>query len=265
MDSLRKPFLIIAVILSVVIVLLEVGSLALPDNTGTLSAAQFSNDPEILAAFLKVGAQANNMASKRPPGMGISYMALVDAEVLLTIGLIGASLIVPARLQARVQGFVTCGFSCLLILAALGLVLLVALVLLILMISLFLAVPFGTIAYLAVYGFFNRGGASAMLALLMLLKLGMGVSLILAQQRFLQNKGLVLLIITSLVCNVIISFLHGLPPIILVSIFDAIAAICMGIIAIIWAIFLLIGSIMSILKILRPDPSSISDIRVQPE
>ncbi|MBI5667956.1 MAG: hypothetical protein HZC41_08090 [Chloroflexi bacterium] len=263
MDSLRKPFLILAVILSVVIVLLEVGSLALPDNTGTLSPAQFADNPELLAAFLEVATQANNAADDRPPGMGISYMALVDAEVLLTIGLIGASLIVPARLQARVQGFVTCGFSCLVILGTIGLVFL-ALGLLILMVSLFLAVPFGTIAYLALYGFFNRGGASAMLALLMLLKLGMGASLIIAQQRFLQNKGLVLLIITSLVCNVIISFLHGLVPIILVSITDAIAAICMGIIAIIWAILLLIGAVMSILKIIRPDPSFMG-LRVQPE
>lgn len=263
MDSLRKPFLILAVILSIVIVLLEVGSLALPDNNDTLTAAQLANNPDIAAAFADVQSQANNLADDRPPGMGISYMALVDAEVLLTIGLIGAALIVPARLQARVQGFVTCGFSCLVILGAIGLVFL-ALGLLILMISLFLAVPFGTIAYLAIYGFFNRGGASAVLALLMLLKLGMGASLILAQQRFLQNKGLVLLILTSLVCNVIISFLHGLVPIILVSITDAVSAICMAIIAIIWAILLLIGAVMSILKIIRPDPS-FRGLRVQPE
>jgi hypothetical protein len=263
MDSLRKPFLVLAVILSIVIVLLEVGSLALPDNNDTLTAAQLADNPDIADAFVDVQSKANDLAKDRPPGMGISYMALVDAEVLLTIGLIGAALVVPARLQARVQGFVTCGFSCLVILATIGLVFL-ALGLLILMISLFLAVPFGTIAYLAIYGFFNRGGASAVLALLMLLKLGMGASLIVAQQRFLQNKGLVLLILTSLVCNVIISFLHGLVPIILVSITDAISAICMGIIAIIWAILLLIGAVMSILKIIRPDPS-VSGLRVQPE
>ena len=37
------------------------------------------------------------------------------------------------------------------------------------------AVPFGTIAYLAVWGFFNRGGASGTLGLLMPLKRSGGV------------------------------------------------------------------------------------------
>ncbi len=262
MDSLRKPFLILAVVLSVLIVVIEIGAQLIPANAGVLDKAQFAKDPEILDAFTKVDMDVQQ--GDRPPGMGITYMALVDAEVLFTVGLIGAALLVPPRVQARTQGCVTCVFSVLVILGTIGMIFL-ALGLLILMISLFLAVPFGTIAYLAVYGFFNRGGASGVLALLMLLKLGMGASLILAQQRFLQNKGLVLLILTSLLCNVIIGFLHGLVPIILVSITDAIGAICVAILAIIWAIFLLIGSVGSILKIIRPDPSGKGDLRIQPE
>ena len=56
-----------------------------------------------------------------------------------------------------------------------------------LLISLLLAVPFGTIVYLAIYGFFNRGGASATLSLLMLLKIVFAVCLVVAEQRFLQK------------------------------------------------------------------------------
>ena len=66
-----------------------------------------------------------------------------------------------------------------------------ALALLLLMVALFLATPFGTLAYLAVYGFFNRPGANAVLGLALALKMGAVVCLLLAQQRFLQNRGLV--------------------------------------------------------------------------
>jgi hypothetical protein len=64
-------------------------------------------------------------------------------------------------------------------------------------------------------------------------------------------KGLVLLVLTSLVCNIIVAFLHGLVPIILVSIFDNIAALVVGIVAIVWAIVLLVLSIPSIVAMIR--------------
>src|SRR5205823_3915511 len=99
----------------------------------------------------------------------------------------------------------------------------------------------------------NRAGADIALSLIMLLKLGFSGSLVLAQQRFLESKRLVLLILTSLLGNVIVSFLHGIVPGLLVSITDAIAAIIIGIVAVIWGIILLIGSIISIIKIVRLD------------
>jgi hypothetical protein len=126
-----------------------------------------------------------------------------------------------------------------------------AVLLLILMVTLLLAVPFGTLAYLAIYGFFNRGGAAAVLGLLMVLKVGVGASLIAAQQRFLQNKGLVLLVLSTLLCSAIVSLLHGIVPGILVSITDAIGAIINGICGLIWAVVLLIGAIPAILKAVK--------------
>src|SRR5205809_670405 len=85
--------------------------------------------------------------------------------------------------------------------------LLVAFVELLVMVTLFLAVPFGTIAYLVLWGFFPVGDAAALLGLLLFLKLVFAALLILAQPRFLQNKGLVLLLVTTLLCNVILAFL----------------------------------------------------------
>ena len=125
--------------------------------------------------------------------------------------------------------------------------------LLILMISLLLAIPFGTIICLILYGSFNRAGADIALSLIMLLKLGFAVSLFFAQQRILQSKGLVLLVLTSLLATVIVSFLLGIVPEFLVSITDAIAAIIVGILTVIWGIILLIGSGVSIVKVIRLD------------
>jgi len=117
-----------------------------------------------------------------------------------------------------------------------------------LMIGLFTAVPFGTIAYLAEWGFFDRSGAAVTLGALLFLKLVFVVCLILAQQRFLQNKGLVLILLTSLLANLIISFLHGLVPLPLVSITDGIGAIIVLILAAIWALLMFIFGIISVVK-----------------
>ena len=87
----------------------------------------------------------------------------------------------------------------------------------------------------------------------MTLKLGFVICLVLAQQRFIQNRGLVLLIITSFLASIITSFLQGLVPFFLVSITDGIAAIVVVVLALIWAVVFLIGSLISIIKALRVD------------
>jgi len=253
MDQLRKPFFIAAVILLALTVLMEIGSLAViggrPAGSADILRLIPPEETEIREAFEDLSeAERRKLASQdKPPGIAITYLALLDGLVLFTIGLIGISLFVPEVVHGKVQGIATLIFALIVIIAGIAMIF-VAVAALMLMVSLFLAVPFGTLAYLAGYGFFNTAGAQIALGLLMSFKLGAAVCLVVAQQRFLQNKGLVLLILTALLGNVIISFLHGLVPGFLVSITDAIAAIIVAILAVIWAVFLLIGSIPAIIK-----------------
>jgi hypothetical protein len=259
MERLRTPFLIVAIALSFIVVLIETGT-ALPGVLRSVASPINSFQqlpPDVSSGLAQLNSDQRNTldmlsTQNRPPGLSIPALALLDSIVLFTLILVGSALLIPERLQGRVQGIATLIFS--LVLIGIALVQIFVVVgLLILMISLLLSVPFGTIVYLIIYGSFNRGGADIALSLLMFLKLVFAASLLIAQQRFLQSKGLVLLIVTSLLCNVIVSILLGLVPGILVSITDAIAAIIVGIIAVIWAIILLIGSIISIIKILRID------------
>ncbi len=252
MAELRKPFFIAALVLLVIVVLVEVGSAAVlhaqPDAQAKAAAK---------ANALSLSDQINpnqfdQLANgDKPPGRGIPYLALIDGLWLFTLILMGVSLLVPARVQGRIQGIAT------LIVAGLALcggiaIIFAGIAILLIMVALFLSVPFGTIVYLALYGFFDRAGASAALSLLMMLKIGVVVCLVLAQQRFLQNKGLVLLILTSFIAGIIVMFLQGLVPVFLVSITDMLAAIIVAVIAVIWALFLLIGALISIVKALQP-------------
>lgn len=274
--SLRKPLFLAALVLLAIAVLVEVGSSFLqkakPPDCSLLErlpkpVACAERPPSNLPAACEamrtsVCVEAKDedvsfsdvLSTQRDnpptPGMGIPYLALLDAMLLFTLVLMGASLIVPERVHGRVQGLATLIGSIVALITGFTL-LMVAFGLLLTMVALFTAVPFGTIAYLAVWGFFNRGGASATLGLLMTLKLAAGVCLVLAHPRFLQNKGLVLLLLTSLLANAVVAFLHGLVPIILVSITDAIGAIVVAVLALIWAVVLLVGALVSIVKVLR--------------
>jgi hypothetical protein len=246
MGRLRTPFFLIGLLAMLLVVLLEIGAslfLGGQDVTGELLAQASELEVEL------PGRQPDAEVSA-PPGRAIPYLALIDVVALFTVGLMAAGLLLPHRLHGRLQGGVTIIFSILLILAALVL-LVIALVELITMVALFFAFPFGTIAYLIIWGFFPRGQATGLLSVLMFLKLVFAGALLLAQPRFIQNKGLVLLFVTSLVANVVAGFLHGLVPGILVSITDDIAAIIFAIVAIIWAIVLLIGSIPAVVKAVR--------------
>ncbi len=231
MDSLRKPLFLAALVLILLAVLVEVSSV------GFLGPA---------------ASAASELQSLQSPGLGISYLALVDGILLFSIGLMALGLVIPARIQGRLQGIVNFIFFLLLLLAAIGLVFL-AILLLTMMITLLLAVPFGTIAYMAAFADFNVGAARATLGTIMTLKLAFAVCLVLSNPRFLEVKGLMLLVMLSLLANVIVSFLHGLGPTFVVSILDALAAIVVGIIGAIWALVSLIGSIPAIIKLIRVD------------
>jgi hypothetical protein len=254
MESLRKPFFVAALILIAIIVSIEIGVSFFPGITqGAAAVGELQiQDQLVRDAYedLDPSEQRKLMAQEKPPGLAIPYLALVDGILLFTVGLMGVSLVVRERVQARLQGIVTFVFALLLVIAAIGLIF-VAIAAVMTMVALLVATPFGTLIYLAVYGFFNRGGAGITLGLLMTLKIAFGVCLVLAQQRFLQNRGLVLMVLTSFVATAIVSFLHGLVPGFLASITDAIAAIIVAILAVIWAIFLLFGSLGSVGRALK--------------
>jgi hypothetical protein len=263
MSSLRKPLFIIALVLSVLIVSVETGyallsKIRLPGGASG-PAAQITASHLALLSEIVPGAKGNldldlPAVEDEPPGLAIRAMALVDGFLLFTIALIGVGLAIRERIQGRVQGLATLVVSLLLVIGAIALIL-KTLAHLLIMVGMLLAVPFGTLAYMALYGFFDRGGAQVALSVLMGLKIGLSASLILAQQRFLQNKGLVLLILTSMASNLIVGLLQGIVPLFLVSITDAIAAIVVAILAVLWGIVMLVGALVSIVKMLRLSPA----------
>ena len=143
LDELRKPFFIIALVIMLCVVLIE-------------SASPW---------MMNVSNKSFDL-----PGYGIQYLLFIDSFLFYVSLLIGLALIIPERIQGRVQGCVTLIFSffgCLGIIVAI----IFALVFLILLVTLLLAPIFGTIAYLAVYGDFDRGGANITLSLIMFLKI----------------------------------------------------------------------------------------------
>jgi hypothetical protein len=256
-DTIRKPFYIAAIVLIGVAFLLEIGSTLFLNkfvttlNSGSQSVASLlPDDPAVRKAFLDPDMQQKEQAlasQGKPPGMGIPYLAVLDGVLLFTVLLTGSALVLNQAVVANTQGIVSFILSLLSVIAGIAAII-SALVLVIIMIALLLAVPFGTIAYMILYGFFDRDGASVVLSLLMVLKIAFAVTLILAQQRFIERKGLMLLIGCSLLGNVVISFLHGFVPIFLVSITDGIAAILVALCGTIWWLILLIGAIPAIIK-----------------
>jgi hypothetical protein len=202
-------------------------------------------------AFLKTKPEAVPGLSNTSdaPGLGIPYLALVDGLLAYTLIMMVLTFVLNANVQAKLQAILTLILSFFLVLGSIVLIF-VALAKLLLMIALFFAIPFGTIIYLAIWGSFPKGAAAAILSLLMLLKIIASICLPIAHQRFLVAKGLIVMILTSFVCMIIVSFLHGIVPTPLVSITDALAAIIVGIIALIWAIVVLVGAIIATVQAL---------------
>lgn len=255
-DKLRWPLFLIAVILFVVALGLEMGGSLLPDSfspremrrqTITQLAGTDMDDDERDELIDRMVAEAGN--KDRPPGMAIPYMGLLDGLLLYTLGLLALALVVPDRVHGRIQGVVTLIVSFLVLLAAIGYAI-QAFVTLLIMVALFLAPPFGTIAYLAKWGFFNRGGAAAILAGAELFKLAGAGFLVFAHQRFLQLKSLMFLVLFSLLANLLTGWLHALVPSVLVSIADAVAALIIAIVAAIFAIVFLVSAILSIIRVI---------------
>ena len=233
LDSLRTPIFVVSLIAAGLIVCVELGSL-LDVLTGTSNSTAAAT----AAAF-----------DVSTPGKAIPSLALLDGLMFYSTLLMGTALLIPERIQGRIQGIVSLVVSLLLLLASISAIF-IDIALLSLMVSLLLSGPFGTIAYFAIWGHFETDAARTVLTLLMTFKIVFAVCLVLAHQRFLQNKGLVLIIVTSFFANLIIAFLHGFVPGFLVSITDDVAAIVVCILAAIWAVIYLIGGIVSVGKVI---------------
>jgi len=264
--KLRKPFFVVSLAAILLALILELGATSLVgagripaaahDQMG-LQVGRMLDDPSANGTALPdqerneivKNLKARMESAGKPPGLAIPGMALLDGLLVFTVALIGISLVMPERVHVKYQALATFVASLIVLILALALISSVWLVLTI-MIGLFTAAPFGTIAYLAKWGFFDRPGAAAVLSVIMTFKLVFVCCLVAAHQRFLQNRGLVLLILTSLVANVVVTFLHGLVPIFLVSITDSISAIIVGILAAIWSVVLLVGAIFALIKLI---------------
>lgn len=219
MSGLRKPFFYVAAALLVMVLLIETGT--------ALSVALLGS-------------------AQQAVGWGIPALSLLDGQLVLTVILMALPLIVPERVTGRIQGIITLIVSMLLLI--LGLITaFTALSLLMLLVALLLAVPFGPIAYAGMgYGSFKTGAAATTLGLVLLSKLASGGFLVAAHQRFMQNKGLVLMIATSLLASVMLSFLHGIVNVFLVSVTDLIGAVIIAVVAVVWSAVSLFFSIISI-------------------
>lgn len=226
--SLRLPFFVIAIVLMLL----------------ALTA-------ELAAPLIYESADGPGL-NLPPPGRGIPGMALLDGLLCFTVALIGVALIAGGRVHGRVQGVATLVVSLLVLLAAIAQAM-ESLRLLKVMTSLLMTVPFGPIEYFEEYADFDVKTARRLLSTVMTLKVFFVVALLLAQQRFVENKGLVLIVITSFVVTIVVTYLHGLVPRVFVSITDDIGAIIAALAAAVWAILLLIGSIPAVLRALRAD------------
>jgi hypothetical protein len=256
-ETLRKPLLVLALVFIVIALGVDLGSALLPAVNTPGAVNQLAQQAGNLNEMKDLSAddrsatieQLKKSAGKpdKPPGSGIPAMALVDGIVVYGLVMLVLPMVVSQELLGRLSGLITLIFSIIMLIGA-GILIVTSLTKTLIMVSLFTAAPFGTIAYLAIWGFFNRGGAAAILGVNMLLKICFAVCLVLANPRFLQSKGLVLMVLTSFVAVLVISFLHGFVPIILVSITDMLAALVIGVIAAIWSIVLLIGGIVGLVK-----------------
>ncbi len=254
MDEMRRPLFIAALLCLLAVVGLEVGStafvapVAVSRSEMNRAMAEQGLDGDERAVALAEIAAAGTVDD--PPGLAIPMLALVDGMLLLSMLGLASALVIPHAVQGRVVPVVNLVVAFLAIVGGI-LAIVVALVLVVLMIGLFLAPPFGTIAYLARWGFFPRGAAQTLLSIMLLLRMGFIGCVVASSPRLLKQKGFMALVGTGLVLQLVIGLAHGFAPGPLVSIVDAIVAIIVGIVGVVWAIVILVGSLIGTARLLR--------------
>lgn len=266
MDRLRTPIFLLALLVIVVIVMIERSAVSATAVAARLPAFATGSRTTVIDNAINVFTpaqkqrldelrqdKASEIASlpQELSGFGVESLQFVDVFLLFSIALMTVALVVPESIQAKVQGILTLIFAIILILMAIVKVF-VVIAKLITMVAMLLSFPFGTLAYMIIFGSFPRSGALAVLSLIFILKVIFGVLLILAHQGFLKDWRTIVFVLLAFIGNFIVAFLYGIVPGFLVSITDAIAAIVLIIISIIIAIILGIGGIISFIMALKP-------------
>lgn len=267
MNRLRIPFFVLALIVSAAVILIERRSVDPRTVAGFLPGfvtgrSPSSNFDQALAAFTPEQQRqldtlrrekASEMAAleKDFEGFGVEALQFVDIYLLFTMLIMSLGLALGERIHAKVQGVITLIVAIIIIIVAI-IKIFVMLAKLLTMVGMLLAIPFGTLAYLVIYGDFDTGAAYAVMALLFLLKAVFGVLLVLAHEGFLKNIGLIVYTLLAFVGMLVVSILYAIVPGFLVSITDAIAGIILAIIGIILAIWMGIKALLAILLALKP-------------
>jgi hypothetical protein len=101
---------------------------------------------------------------------------------------------------------------------------------LLMMLATLLAVPFGTIVYIAEWAHFPRGEARPVLALSLTLVLVSGALVVVSDPRVVRNVRLVIAFLIALLLVALVTVAHGWFPLVIVSITDAVAAIIVAIV-----------------------------------
>jgi hypothetical protein len=183
------------------------------------------------------------------PSLGIMNLILVDGILLYSWSTIRIGTFLPEKFFT--PAIKICNFIFFIAMLTLSfLMILKAVSLLMLMISLLLAAPFGTIAYMFKYAGFQTKPAMAILGMLFALKLSFTASLVVGEKRLFEDyRTFLLLLLFSFISHFLINFLHAIVPGFLVSITDAIGAVVVAVIAIIWLLYLFLGSLWSVITL----------------
>ena len=227
--ELRRPLLVAAVLLGGLVLVIELGMAA--------------------TVALKFGGAvpALQPSDRSTPGIGIAYLAAFDFFLLYSLTQMTLSELISKKIVGRAQGWVGMVIS-LVALGVLFVMFFLAFGRLVLMVSLLLAPIFGTLAYFALFADFDRGVAAATLGSLLMLKIALAVCALFAHVRMLQNKSFVGLVLVSIGLTMLVAFLHAFPPGFLANIGDSIGALVIVVLAILWALLLLFGSVRAIFK-----------------
>lgn len=222
--NVRIPFFILAVLSMVLVVAVELATLALLRNA--------AGTPESL------------------PGLGGPYLVLLDGILLyfVIVTSLGyfrfkAQVAEAAAIASLILSLIGVVVSLLLIVAAFLAIML--------MLGLLFAAPFGTLAYLDLFANFPKQRAIAALSFILLLKVFFLVMLALTHPGYLKRKGLLILIGLSMLATWLTSTLIAWPPGFLSSITDAVGALVTAVIAFVWLIVTLIASIIGFVRLFR--------------